>query len=490
MKPPEEQEPRDTTPQEELARKREEAFRETEAPPEPAEPGAAVDEEIIDSSCYEAGQSEPRELAKSIDQFSQEGLDGALAGYFEKKRTEGRFEFAEARELADDIVLIEQRIIAPLKERISTEFPDAKPEKIEEAVIGIREGLYSIVLSGHLTAEKLLSKISAIEVKKTPGQEFQEQSFDPAKAAAYYTIEGGQATIYFYSVFFENEGPDAKAHHVRHEISHILCESGDIWPQEIYFQFLEAAQYPTQENIDAMARVAPALAEILKVLRDPNEHSTIWSRYIRSRLEAIKDLDPDKQGQEKVQVARELVAEMTSYFLEYGKSEQTYLARRLQFAEPGAVVDYLKTRGGGSTREEFCAKYGLPDTATPQEILAAISDKEEFSALLRANNLWFKHLQERFAERGKNIASGIPQGVEESYIDEYYFEDDYEYPPAPAAGFPAGKEDTAPAAKPENPVVAIWDFLTGKKAGPSPAAPTNIIGSTNKAQPQEKKIAA
>jgi len=486
MKPPEE-EPKGATPQEELAEKRLEAFK--EAPRETAEPGAPVDEEIIDTRCYEAGQSEPRELAKSVDRFSHEGLDGALDSYFESKKAEGLFEFAEAQELSSDIILIEQRIIVPIKEKIALEFPDAEPKKIEEAIVGVREGLYSIVLSGHLTAEKLLSKIGAIIIKKTPGAEFQEQSFDKTKAAAYYTLEGGQATIYLYGVFFENEGPDAKAHHVRHEISHILCESGDIWPQEVYYQFLEAAQYPTDENIQVISQTAPALAEILKVLREPQKHSAIWSKYIRGRLQAIESLPPDQQGKEKIQVARELVAEMTSYFLEYGKSEETYLGRRLQFGEPTAVVDYLKTQAGCSTREEFCAKYELSATATPQEILAAISDKEEFAPLLRANKLWFSHLKERFGERGKNIQSGIPQEITQEYADDFFFEDDYEILSPASTGY-LGKEDNTAgltAKKAENPIVAVWDFLTGRKAG---QAPPNVIGRIQPQKPEQLPKAA
>ena len=467
-----------------LADERDEAVEEAESNPEnpeetenPEGPTQEQQANLDDVSsnlreCAESGRHEARALALFIGSGG-----GSTEGYFREKKNRGMYEFAEAPELSADIAVIEERLIKNLPDQIKAEFPEADQAKIDRAVFSIREGLYSMVLNGYLTGEKITSKIAQIIVKKQPGDEFQNESWDKSKTAAFFTFRGGQAEIYLYEKFF-NGSEDAQAHHIRHEFSHILVEAGDIFSPEVWTSFLEFAKLPTNENIATMEKLSPELTEMLRVLQHPEEHMEIWSPYIQARIRALK---ANENGEDKVRLGRELVAEMVSYYLEYGKTGETYLARRLQSVKPGQLIVYLTRRSGESEPAAFCAKYGVSGEMTSSQIIAALQDKEEFASLFRANGLWHKKLSETFSDRGANIAEGIPDYDLDYYDD--FFDDSVGASSASRYGYKY--DGSKPSAFSWE---AIWGFLTGRKKLPQEEEATGGSMLPNVFSPKEAPV--
>jgi len=431
--------------------------------------GFALSQEI-ERKGREESFTEPHALAAVLDAIQtigREGLErklgyGALVEYFRNKQKNGLYEFAEPETLAQEVLEIDDRLIAPLEKQLKEQLGEKyEADKISQTINSLREALLSPILGGKLTAEKIISKINGgIFFKKKPGDEIGEGEFDPEKIAAYFLINGGKATVYFYETLLK-EKPEAQALHIRHELAHILAETGSIWEQKIYQNFIAAAQNPTSEAIASFSNY-PELQEILKAINAPDTAKGVFRGYIKNCFKAIEE-NPDETAKRRLrgELAREMVAEMIAAYLENGNSPEAFLNSRLRFANCN-ISEYCQEKTGLAF-DDLCRKYEItPENFNMSEFLEKFSEVPELSPLFRANKFWFEKLSRTFANRGEAITDGIPSELKTEYLDEFFGIDDFEIS-TPIISKDNISPNIGGTGRTKNLFEIIWNFLTGQK---------------------------
>jgi len=415
---------------------------------------------------FEQGQSEARALAEFVTSplknAESKDLELSLVNYFKEKQKQGLYEGENPEQMARDILILEHKILSQAEEQMEAQFAGVDAAKRNQAIISMREGLYCLILNGVLSGEKISDILNGgIQIKSEPGEEIKGEAFAKNEITAYFRVENGAATIYFYEKFL-TLSPEAQSHVVRHEFAHTVAESGGMWPPSLYMSFLRASQNPTDEVI-ASFNEHPELACLLKVLQNPDQHATLWNNYVKKRLLALDKMEGEEQSKERVRIARELVAEMTAYYFEYGKSSESYLGRRLQFVTREDLDQYVQ-KISGKNLKQLSQELGFSRKMSPAKIMQRLATVPEFAPFFADNQAWFEKLSETFANRGENFETDIPEDYEGANED-YFDPGDYIEDINPNMGI---NDETGPSATPrqnqpkaKNPIIALWDWLTG-----------------------------
>ena len=368
-------------------------------------------------------ETESASLAEYVrlQKDSPEDMVRALQGYFEQKKE--LFPNQEAGALAQEIIALESSLLAKIEEQIETQFPNIEKGEKDQTIDSIREVLYSSVLSGYLSGEKLsLLLDGGITIQTRPGPEVKEGdlNYDQNKIFGLFTNVDGKTTIFLYENFITAKD-DSQRHILRHEIGHVLGEKCDLFPSDVWFAFLKASQNPTPETI-LKFREYPELADVLKTLADPKTEKLIWNNYIRERLDALEEISDADKPAEREQVAKELVAEMIAFHLEYGATKESYLSRRLQFSSRDEIKAYILKKTGSSSSEDL----GIVENMDFRQIVEILSQRPELTSLFSANEAWHKRLSQKFEGRATNLnIRDLPEGYE-FYDEDDFGDDDFE----------------------------------------------------------------
>lgn len=471
---------------------------EIENPPE--NPAAKAGREKIESAeqVSREGHFEVQGLARAAESFKQFGERAPehMADVIEQKKcfnfkkTEGD---RPAETIARELQEIEDLIGGLQGELENSGLP---PEQIQEGMMSIREVLYTIVTKEIISGGKIKEIVGGIHFQDKPdttqgGEAFGERT-DTSKIKGMTVLneQTGKFDIYFYSGFFRGT-EKGRSHVARHEFSHVLAEGTNMFDPEVYNKFIACAGDPniTEEQISEIAAQAPELAEILKIMQNPESNRELWNGYIKSRIDKLSSLQGEDLIDEREAVASELVAEMIVPYLESGEDEIGYISRRFESCDQDQLLNFLITsakKPDGSpcqTGEDFvsfCAARGVQidiDNASPIEIVAAVSGIPEFSATFGAGHKFFDKLKGAFDEKGANLQPTQAQyfhqeeelGDFDSLMDySEYFDEYYGY-----EGGEGGKAPRQRGAKPQQSALAkFWDFLFARNQ------PANSVNAT------------
>ncbi len=368
-------------------------------------------------------ETESASLAEYVrlQKDSPEDMARVLRGYFEQKKE--LFSNQEAGALAQEIIFLESSLLAKIEEQIETQFPNIEKDNKDRTIDSIREVLYSSVLSGYLSGEKLsLFLDGGITIQTKPGPEVKEGdlNYDQNKIFGLFTNVDGKTTIFLYENFITAKD-NSQRHILRHEIGHVLGEKCDIFPSDIWFAFLKASQNPTPDVISKFKEY-PELVDILKTLANPKTEKLIWNNYIRERLDTLEEIGDANKPAEREQVAKELVAEMIAFHLEYGATKESYLSRRLQFSSRDGVEAYILKKTGTSSLKDL----GIAKNMNFKQTAEILAQRPELSSLFSANEAWHERLSQKFEGRAAQLnIRELPEGYE-LYDEDEFGEDDFE----------------------------------------------------------------
>jgi hypothetical protein len=407
--------------------------------------------------------SESKELARLLALTTSDDPEESvalLANYFKIKKAEGLFAFEEDPErLAQEIRSIEEKIK-------TIEFSeDLKEEEKTGFENSVREALISTVLSGKVSAETILGRLNSVTISKTAGEEIGEYDGDIGNLAAFFKVEAGVSSLYLY----EKATSEDPTHHFQHEMGHIFAETGAIWDQEVFLNFLEAVSEMDEAKIKQIAEQAPELIAIYNLIKDPNQ-AIFFRPYIKDKLSELGSLEEGQLPQARMTAAKEIIAEMTAFYLESADSELSYFNARLQYLGGDAIelckkiimpekLELLIDEGGSGTKK----------TLTTEEIFDFIKNTPEFKADFEAQRLIIAKMKNAFDNRGSNIkpmSETMATGETISYADENFGDDNQLiFRPGAGGSISGGDHDTSfgNGQSPESPLAMVWSTATGQK---------------------------
>lgn len=417
--------------------------------------------------------NEIRGLAELIDKSiiplaaTDQGPDHAtmmstLAKVLQAKGGELGVLSGKEEEIAEGLIMVENKLIAPFIQQINEAHKNAEPdvlEKSQETIYTVRESLYSLVIKNIATGEKLTELIDAINFSVEEVENAEQVSGDQ-DIVCFFTSQDGRREITICPPAL-NLDQYSRKHVLLHEIGHLYAESTDIWqPPGVYENFLTFCQNPTDEAINQLSQQNPALSGLLRVLQNPKETTALWNAYIEKRLIRLDAMPEGKEkALERVRVGKELVAEMYAAYFKNGESSEEYLAERTMFSKPEEIFDYLMQVSGCSSFGEFkrfCAEKGvdLDDLKgkSAGELVRGLAAIDEFAPLFRLNEDWRGMLKEYFANQSQQIKpNNKNQKIEERDSQSM-------------GGNISGGESGGPVGSGINPLSKLWGLMTGKRS--------------------------
>lgn len=435
---------------------------------------------------------EVRGIAHAASYFSQFGETAPMhmANLLETKQC---FEFEKtggdrpAETVANEIFSDAEPLIAQLQNELGGS--GLTSEQIDDGVASIREVLYNIVAKETLSGGKLRELVGSIHFKEQPDTgEGGEASGFRADASKFQGMtilneQTGKFDIYFYGSFFKGD-EKSQTHLVRHELSHVFAEATNLFDAQTYDKFLQYAgdSNITDEQISEIAASAEELAEILRIMRNPQIDLDVWNGYIKHRISVLNGLEGEDLADERRAVASELVAEMIAPYLASGENEIAYLTKRFETLNQDNILQFFISRAIKSDGTpcqnnqefiEYCDSRGIKidvENIKPQELITALSDLPEFSSVFGIGRKFFNKLKGSFENRGANIAVNTQERYfhQEEELGDYdelinfssYYNQEYGYPNAGSANQSSGLKQESFFSK-------LWDFVTGRNKKPT-----------------------
>lgn len=393
------------------------------------------------------------ELLKNDD---KQAIISILTDYFKIKKLEKLFPFEEDPEkLSQEIWSIEGKI-RTIK----------VPEDMPDATKSIRESLLSTVLSGKVSAEMILDRLNGeITVSKQAGEEVGDYE-NPDNLAAFFKVEGGVSSIYLYEKSMDdNNDPN---HHFQHELGHIFAETGAVWDQEVFSDFLQAVATMDDAKISEMEEQAPELVAIYNLIKN-HDQAVFFRPYIKEKLSQLGSLEEGQLPQARMTAAKEIIAEMTAFYLESADDELSYFNARLKYIG-GDVVELLKDTVGPADFYSFKEENDLEGKLTAKEVFEFIKGRPEFQADFQAQQSIIEKMKSAFKDRGGNIkpiSETMSAGETVSYADGDFGDTDQLLIKPGASGSISGGDHDSPAiggqATPDSPLAMLWSAATGQK---------------------------
>lgn len=447
---------------------RAEIFPDAETPSSSTQSDLVETARVHDESVFQEQVLEASKLATYLEwitantEFSGVDAIPQLTSYFKiKQRSPGIYNFAEAGTLAQEIWSIEEKVRGVKAEGI-------KPETIKS----IREGLFASVLSGKVGAKAILERLNGdIVISENPGDEVGNYQ-NPENLAAFFEIEGGISNVYLYQRPAEKDST-GQQHHLQHELGHLFAETGAIWEQGVFLDFLDAVSKMDDAKIAEIAEQAPELASIYHLVKNPQE-AVFFRPYIQDKLAEISTLQGEAQEGARCTAAKEIIAEMTAFFIGSANSELSYFNARLEMVG-GNTMELLRQVLSPERFDTFKEQYDLEGKSlTAEDVLDFIKSAPEFQAEFQAQKAFLTKMQDAFAQRGQNIKPmSETMKIKESmaYADEDFGDYDELYFTQAGGGISGGDHDSISSggqtSQTGNPFSAVWDFVTGTK-GSSP----------------------
>lgn len=419
----------------------------------------------------------PRALAEAMDSITEGGLSEAAIKNILETNPRLLKKDLDPAEVARDILKIEQEIIAPVKAQMEQALQTDEEAKrlAPRALNSLREGLYSVVLKGFLTYDKIRElNPGGFAFKLGAGEEFTAKT-DPTKAYAYSGGYEGQRTTYLYRnfLYFSHQDLDDRAtwrrqsHLVRHELMHPL-ERSNLWAENDFNEYRAAARTLDEASIVRVEQKNPELGIVLRLLQQP-ENLIYISPYIAGWVKELEKTPADeseKRAELREAIACEVVADTMAYFTESGPSQISFLENNFRFARK-KLLTYIKS----SPEIDEATKNELATGKLSFEKMLGILQKDpKLKLLFDANKLWHTKLTEAFRDQGKNIS--IYENGEDDWDDDYgYYEFDFGEEPFERSDEGTGWGYGRGAASQEQEkslFVQVWDFLTGRRSQSAP----------------------
>lgn len=407
---------------------------------------------------------EARNLAEGLSKH--EVIDPVfLKNFLEIKKARGLFGEQNAEELTQELLKIEQNIIAPLLERLKSNDFGLKEEQIEHCITGAREAFYGMVINEQLSADKILEILGGgIHISKEPGNEIGEEHRHMNDIAAYlhFNPESKRFEIHLYEGLFREDNKDI-AFLFRHEFFHAAAYA--IWGKR-YNDFKEAAENP-EGTITAFEDV-PELQQVLIMVSNPESTKPFFRDYVANLLDAIETAPEEQKSFYRRQAAIEIVADMGAHFLEGSKSSDVFLDLRARYFKenPEQLIKTICELEGVADKDALFERYSInPEEVPPQEIIARLSKSEKLQALFESTKVWQEALTKRFENRGASLK--LPELDAE--LDEEGLGDEIELTqtiPANNRFYSAPPPGTTTTPKNETAAqtfLNFWDLITGRK---------------------------
>lgn len=406
---------------------------------------------------HQEGISETKELAKLlelIENDNPEEIIATLTDYFKIKQLNGLFQFEQdPQKLSQEIWSIEEKIRS-----IKT------PDNMPDAPKIIRESLIATVLSGKVSAKAILDRLNGeITISNQAGKEVGNYT-NPEKLAAFFTVESGVSSLYLY----DNALSEDPEHHFQHELGHIFAETGAIWDQEIFLDFLQAVAEMDDAKIAQIGQQAPELAAIYNLIKNPDQ-AIFFRPYIKEKLSKLGSLDQEQLPQARITAAKEIIAEMTSFYLESANDELSYFNIRLKYLG-GDAIELCKQMLTPERFDQFKEQYDLEGRKlTAAELFEFIKSTPEFQSDLLAQKKIIEKMQVAFENRGENIKpmSEMTAETAAAYADEDLGDLDQLYFRSSTGGISGGDHDFSLSGgggtQTESPLSLIWEIATGQK---------------------------
>jgi hypothetical protein len=372
-----------------------------------------ADEFIEHRRNAESSLVEPKNLAEIL---SRTGVNlEIIQSYLQAKQEVFNEENPEL--LANDLMLIENRLIVPLIEKLSS--ANVPETQKRETIISVREAFYGIILNKSMSGEKFLEILNGeIIFQEQPGSEIEEkhQNLD---IYSYVTYDQSKKcfNIYIYNNFFKESGKD-KAFLLRHEFSHAAAFS--IWGER-YFDFLEAAKNP-HSSLSTFANT-PELQQILYFIANPGLAKPFFRSYISNLLEELEtSQDPIRIVELREHAAQEIVADLTAHYLEGSSTTGNLIDFRARYFSKNdkEMFGTILSVEGVSSKEELLARYNIdPSACSPDEIIGILSKSDKLSALFRLSAIWQDALSKKFANQGSEITTQFINNIDSQQITRY-----------------------------------------------------------------------
>ncbi len=401
-------------------------------------------------------------IANSENGLSAEEIASWVQSFLEEKSSVLDIDQSQAETLSKEIVLVEQRLIEPLKLELSD----------NQAIKSVRESLYQLVIKGVISGEKICSLLTSIKFKEKPGDETGKnaQSFHGMSCA--YIANGDSREIYIYGPFL-SESKNAQLTIISHEIGHLLEMSTDLFDQNLYAKFQDFARNPTDDNIAEMEAENPQFAHLLRVIKEPTAHLPMWNAYIRKRLKKLETVTgAEDLARERVSISHELVAEMIGSYICSGESNESYFINQIKYSRPEDVIAYIKRLCGCEQDDQFmafCQQNGLDLDSLrnddPSQIVGELAKIPQLKIVFESSTLWREMIASHLSNRGEKLSPKVNSVyVSENTDAEGFIGIDGEFLAGSYSGLQQTHNEMPNQPGSDNAFEKIWDFLTGKSS--------------------------
>lgn len=301
------------------------------------------------------------ERAKSYEQVIQN------KEYIDKER---------ASEIAKDLAKLEEAFINDdLRKELKASFGEDEVNT-ERAINDIKGSLFEIVLSGQMTADQLISTANlGIHVGEV-GQGHIAKIVNNSEGAA----------IILSKQYLKENDDRKKAHFLAHEFGHGITEKRAFWSHQ-QLDLLKAACFDDFKG--DTSKLAPELQMVLNIVKDPENAFLITNKYIAERLNGIGSASDI--GQERFNVAKEILAEMLTSYLLDGSTLSHYLANRMKCLD----------EAGWARLKSQAEKKGitLDEGMSPVEKILALNEQGFFGEEFKA----YEHFAKKIGRRNENF---------------------------------------------------------------------------------------
>lgn len=334
-------------------------------------------------------QATPDAFDLSRSEISHSGTkEERTKKYEEVLKNKDYIDKEKSAEMAEDLVKLEEAFITEDLKKEVQKAVGADEVAVEKAIDDIRGSLFEIILAGNITADQLISTANlGIHIGETGHT-----------GLCHMQAEG--AALYFSKKFLEEGDDRKKSHFMAHEFGHGITEKRAFWNNQ-QLDLMKAACFDDFKG--DTSKLTPELQMVLKIVKDPDNSFLITNKYITERLDGIKGAKDI--GQERFDVAKEILAEMTTSYVLDGSTLPHYLANRMKCLD----------ETGWARLKSQAEKKGikLDDSMSPVEKILALNNQGFFEEEFKA----YEHFSKKIGRRNENF---------EVSEDNPYLKDPYE----------------------------------------------------------------
>lgn len=268
----------------------------------------------LEEASFHQANPDAFDLARS--EISRTGTKEERARKYEEVlKNKDYIDKEKATEMAEDLTKLEEAFINDGLRQEITALLDGDEAGVEKAVNDIKGSLFEIILAGQITADQLIATANlGIHIG------------DVGEGHVGKIVNNKEGSgIVLSKKFLEDTDDRRKAHYLSHEFGHGVTEKRAFWSHQ-QMDLMKAACFEDFEG--DTSKLSPELKMILQIVKDPDNSFLITNKYITERLDGIKEAKD--VGQERFDVAKEIMAEMLGSYMLDGSTLSHYMANRMK----------------------------------------------------------------------------------------------------------------------------------------------------------------